>query len=28
VMYLLHSADSERFERMGTGLLARVLNDQ
>ena len=27
VMYLLHSADSQRFERMGTGLLARVLAD-
>ncbi len=25
LMYLLHSADSERFERMGTSLLARVL---
>jgi aminoglycoside phosphotransferase (APT) family kinase protein len=28
VMYLVHSADSERFERMGTGLLARVLADR
>ena len=25
VMYLLHSADSPRFERMGTDLLARLL---
>ncbi|HYN33918.1 MAG TPA: aminoglycoside phosphotransferase family protein [Ilumatobacteraceae bacterium] len=25
LMYLLHSADSERFERMGTSLLARIL---
>jgi aminoglycoside phosphotransferase (APT) family kinase protein len=28
VMYLLHSADSERFERMGTSLLDRVLADR
>ena len=27
LMYLLHSADSERFERMGTSLLARLLGD-
>ena len=27
MMYLLHSADSERFERMGTSLLARLLGD-
>ena len=25
VMYLVHSADSERFDRMGTTLLARLL---
>jgi len=28
VMYLLHSADSARFERMGTSLLSRVLADR
>ena len=28
MMYLLHSADSERFERMGTSLLARLLGDR
>ena len=28
VMYLAHSADSERFERMGTSLLARLLPDR
>ena len=27
MMYLLHSADSERFERMATALLARLLGD-
>ena len=27
MMYLLHSADSERFERMGTSLLTRLLGD-
>jgi aminoglycoside phosphotransferase (APT) family kinase protein len=27
MMYLEHSADSERFQRMGTSLLARVLGD-
>lgn len=27
MMYLLHSADSERFERMGTALLARLLGE-